>query len=120
MLSLTVRPIRATTPARWDEAGWVLPFSEFLDYSSFSLSFTTADLPSLPMLLRGVSSDEMNRLRANGDAVYKKHFSTVQARAETVLRILRANHCGYRIPVFPDPCQPHFLSNNTHLLPLMS
>merc|ERR1712232_351005 len=96
---------------------WVLPFSEFLNYPAFTLSVTEMELPTLADRLRKLSPKTMDRLRVNMDMVYSRHFSGVKQRVDTVLRILRANHCGYQIPAFPDPCQPDFLLNYSHIIP---
>ena len=48
------------------ESRRTLPFSEFFDYSSFSVSVTSADLPALPSLLRELRPRELDRRRRRG------------------------------------------------------
>ncbi|XP_078150133.1 putative glycosyltransferase At5g25310 [Carex rostrata] len=53
--------------------GYVLPFSDVLQWNEFSISMSVADIPNLRNLLAAVPEEEIERLREGVKAV-KRHF----------------------------------------------
>lgn len=53
--------------------GYVLPFSDVLQWNEFSISMSVADIPNLRGLLAAIPEEEIERLREGVKAV-KRHF----------------------------------------------
>ena len=67
--------------------GWVLPFSELLDYATFCVLMAEADAAHTATRLRTIGPPELRALQAEGRRVFDAHFATIERQLETLLQI---------------------------------
>jgi hypothetical protein len=67
--------------------GWVLPFSEMLDYEAFCVLIAEADAAETATRLRAIGLAELEALQAEGRRVFDAHFATIERQLETLLQI---------------------------------
>jgi len=75
--------------------GYVLPFSEVLDYSRFSIRVGESDVERLPELLDARLPDA-DRLQAEATRVYEEYFSSTERIVHHTLKVVatRIRHTG--------------------------
>ena len=77
--------------------GWVLPFSELLDYTEFILGCgeSAVEVAGLPGRLRALPDAIVHRLQSAGRRAFEQHFASLEVQARTLLAILeRQRRCG--------------------------
>ena len=67
---------------------YVLPFSEVLDWTQFSVRWPYARVSSLVPYLRTISAARVCRMRRRAHDVWRQHFSSSSAEASTLLQAL--------------------------------
>ena len=67
--------------------GWVLPFSEMLDYRAFCVLIAEADAAETATRLRAIGHAELEALQAEGRRVFDTHLATIERQLETLLQI---------------------------------
>ena len=72
--------------------GWILPFSEILDYDSFSVIIDEGDWPDTISILNSYTDEQIKTMRTNVKMVYDKHFSTIEKQVDTLIYILGKLH----------------------------
>ncbi|MFQ5962990.1 MAG: exostosin family protein [Candidatus Scalinduaceae bacterium] len=72
--------------------GWVLPFSEILDYGSFSVIIDPEDWHNTISILNSYTDRQIETMRKKVKTVYDKHFSTIDKQTETLIYILDKLH----------------------------
>lgn len=72
--------------------GWVLPFSELLDYRQMCICVreTPEELGALTQRLRALTDAQVRAYQAAGRAAFETHMKTLDAQAATLLQILAA------------------------------
>ncbi|WP_338430028.1 exostosin domain-containing protein [Synechococcus elongatus] len=68
---------------------WVLPFSELLDWSEFSLQITEDQCFNLPQILQKISIDEWQGMQQRLQLVYQQYFYSLARQVNTLLLILK-------------------------------
>lgn len=70
--------------------GWVLPFSELLDYTEFIVgcSESAVEVAGLSERLRALPDTVVQRMQAAGRRVFEQHFASLEVQAVTLLSIL--------------------------------
>lgn len=74
----------------------MLPFAEFLDWSTFSIVVPEDRYQTLPALLRGVSEQRWLELKGNGTQVYETVFASTERFLDFALECVRRR--VYRYP----------------------
>jgi hypothetical protein len=69
--------------------GWVLPFSEILDYSEFAVVIPEAEYQTIKDVLRGYSAERVCAMRNRAREVYERHFRSLDAQMHTLLQLLQ-------------------------------
>ena len=77
--------------------GWVLPFSELLDYSSFSVRVAERDWNTTLAVLRAIPPAAVLKMRRAALAVYREHFEGFRQQIDTTLDIVRKQ--GAAVPL---------------------
>lgn len=67
---------------------WVLPFSELLDWSEFSLSVAEDRCWELPQLLQAISTDQWQVMQQHLQQVYQHYFYSLARQVQTLWQIL--------------------------------
>ena len=68
--------------------GWVLPFSELLDYHTFAVVIAEADVDSTPKVLAAIGQVQLAEMQRCGRDAFERLMSTVPRQLEAVLKIL--------------------------------
>jgi hypothetical protein len=68
--------------------GWVLPFSEALDWSAFSVRVEEADASGTLALLRSIPPERVRAMQRKVAQVYRDHFASFERQADTLLGIV--------------------------------
>ena len=68
--------------------GWVLPFSELLDYSTFTVCIAEADVQRTASILSALGEAHIAELQRHGRDVFARYFVTVAAQLDAVLEIM--------------------------------
>jgi glucuronyl/N-acetylglucosaminyl transferase EXT1 len=69
--------------------GWVLPFSELLNYSDFALHVDESRYRELPQILAAIPKSTICAMRKRVSEVYNTHFASIAQQGETLLAILK-------------------------------
>ena len=67
--------------------GYVLPFSEVLDWKTFALHLPERDWQSIPQLLRSYDEQAIQKLRLRGRKVWLEWFESIGKQVDGFLRI---------------------------------
>ena len=68
--------------------GYVLPFSEALDWSEFSLSVPERDFEALPEMLRKFTPSQRNYMRRKAGVAWQGVFASVELQVDAFVAIL--------------------------------
>jgi hypothetical protein len=69
--------------------GWVLPFSEILDYRAFAVCIAEADVEQTASILRAIPIEAAERMQAAGRRAFAACFCTLEVQLQALLRIIR-------------------------------
>ncbi|WP_338441501.1 exostosin family protein [Synechococcus elongatus IITB4] len=67
---------------------WVLPFSELLDWSEFSLQVAEEQCLALPQMLQAISAEQWQAMQQRSQQVYQQYFYSLARQVNTLLLIL--------------------------------
>ncbi|AZB71357.1 exostosin domain-containing protein [Synechococcus elongatus] len=67
---------------------WVLPFSELLDWSKFSLQVAEEQCLELPQKLQVISTEQWQAMQQRSQQVYQQYFYSLAQQVNTLLLIL--------------------------------
>ena len=70
--------------------GWVLPFSELVDYHDFAVVIAEDDVASTPKVLAAIGPAQLEAMQRSGRATFERLIGSVPAQLDAVLDILRA------------------------------
>eukprot|EP00753_Platysulcus_tardus_P011418 PLAT3287.8.p1 GENE.PLAT3287.8~~PLAT3287.8.p1 ORF type:complete len:402 (+),score=69.10 PLAT3287.8:135-1340(+) len=82
---------------------YVLPFEDVLDWRSFAVLVSEAELERVPYILRSFTPAQVSALRTAGRAVYHSYFASVRKNVDFALDILRYRLLGTESPLLPPP-----------------
>lgn len=67
---------------------WVLPFSELLDWSEFSLQVAEEQCLGLPQILQAISAEQWQTMQQRSQQVYQQYLYSLAQQVNTLLLIL--------------------------------
>jgi hypothetical protein len=67
---------------------WVLPFSELLDYSSFTVRIKESDWDQTLSILKAITPEQRCVLKEEGFLIYQSYFATMKAQLSALFTIV--------------------------------
>lgn len=77
---------------------WVLPFSELLDWSEFSLQVPEEQCLNLPQMLQAISTEQWQVMQYRSQQVYQQYFYSLAQQVNTLLLILDQRSANHSTP----------------------
>ncbi len=68
--------------------GWVLPFSEVIDWSRAAIQISEKALLQMPTMLRSIKRDRILAMRQQGYFLYASYLSSVDQMVSTTLKVV--------------------------------